>query len=131
MIHVRMTSCPCCSHKSYEQCCGRFLESQQLPATPEELMRSRYTAYTQLNLDYIAKTMKSPAADDFDPASVRQSRHSLIWTGLIVLNASQTFTEGVVEFIASYTVNGKPAQLHERSRFRFESGRWYYVDAIV
>lgn len=39
-----------------------FIPNQKILSTPEELMRSRYTAYNQVNIDYIARTMRSPAA---------------------------------------------------------------------
>ena len=51
-------TCPCGSGKPLSACCGPYLEGKEDPPTPEALMRSRYTAYTQGNLDYIEKTMK-------------------------------------------------------------------------
>lgn len=123
-----MSLCVCGSGYSSEHCCERFLSRQQLPTTPEELMRSRFVAYTRLDLDYIAETMKPPASDEFDPVAIRSTSQQLRWTGLKVLQSSQVLTQGFVEFIASYIQNGIPGKLHEKSQFRFENGRWYYID---
>ncbi len=64
--------CPCKSEKEYAQCCEPFIIGNQLPNTPEQLMCSRYTAYTQANIDYIVATMKGAALKDFDKASAKQ-----------------------------------------------------------
>ena len=53
--------CPCCSSKEYDDCCSKFISGAAVPTTPEELMRSRYTAFTKANVDYIFKTMRGAA----------------------------------------------------------------------
>jgi hypothetical protein len=40
----RPAACPCGSGGLYKACCGRFHEGSAVPATAEELMRSRYSA---------------------------------------------------------------------------------------
>ena len=67
-----MQYCPCGTGKTYLDCCGIFISNQKIPSTPEELMRSRYTAYNQVNIDYIVHTMKSPAADNFDAETTQE-----------------------------------------------------------
>src|SRR5262249_12642121 len=49
-------NCPCQSGQNLDQCCGPFIAGEAFPETAEQLMRSRYTAYTQANLGYIKKT---------------------------------------------------------------------------
>jgi len=123
-----MQNCPCGTGKDYNQCCGIFITGKQLPSIPEELMRSRYTAYTQANVDYIARTMKSPAADHFDPAATKSWAEQVNWVKLEVLNTSSENTRGTVEFIAHYTQKNKRFVMHEISEFQFEQGQWFYVD---
>ena len=48
--------CPCGTGKDYTQCCGRYIEADELPEYPEQLMRSRYTAYAFNNAEYLKKT---------------------------------------------------------------------------
>jgi uncharacterized protein YchJ len=85
-----MALCPCGSSIDFDQCCARFITAAELPQTPEQLMRSRYTAYTQANIDYIVKTMKAPANIDFDPVEAKSWAKDVKWLGLEVANTSQT-----------------------------------------
>lgn len=123
-----MQTCPCGSKNNYADCCGIFIENRQSPQTPEQLMRSRYTAYTQANIDYILRTMKSPAADGFNPEDARKWAQHVKWLQLNVVKSSSAGNMGEVEFIAYFTLNNKKHALHELSKFQFENGSWYYVD---
>lgn len=123
-----MANCFCGKNKPYTACCEPFLNEQKTPSTPEELMRSRYTAYCLLNLDYIQKTMKSPAADNFDAAEIKAWARKIKWSGLQVVKSEYNSSCGIVEFIAHYTFDGKKNSLHEVSEFHFDNGKWYYVN---
>ena len=121
-------NCPCGADRAYLDCCGIFISNQKIPSTPEELMRSRYTAYNQVNLDYIAQTMKSPAADNFHVDDAREWAKKVSWIGLEVIKTRHDFNKGIVEFRAHYYIDGKKSILHEISEFNFENGKWYYVN---
>ena len=123
-----MPTCPCGSEKLFSGCCERFITGQAFPTTPEELMRSRYTAYTVANVDYIQQTMKSPAADNFDSIAAREWAARVQWLKLEVLNASADGDKGIVEFIAHFSDANKKHILHEISVFHRENNRWFYVD---
>ena len=124
-----MKICPCGKGKEYLQCCGRYIEGNELPNSPEELMRSRYTAYTLANMEYIQATMKEPASNDFDAASVKQWAQQVKWLKLEVINVTPVANNrGEVEFITDYCLQNKYYQLHEASEFLFAEGRWYYID---
>lgn len=123
--------CPCGSNNAYLSCCGIYIEQHHLPTTPEQLMRSRYSAYTLANIDYIMKTMQGPAAQNFDPLSAKQWAEQAQWLKLEVLNAhidSRDSTKGFVEFKAYYFINNLQQCLHEVSEFHLQNGQWYYVD---
>ncbi|MBU6492427.1 MAG: hypothetical protein KGQ45_06600, partial [Burkholderiales bacterium] len=47
--------CPCGGGR-YAECCGRFIDGGQVPASAEQLMRSRYTAYVLARGDYLRAT---------------------------------------------------------------------------
>src|SRR5438552_688094 len=98
-----MTHCPCCSKKSYESCCGPYLSGIAQAPTPEALMRSRYTAYSKANIDYIAHTMQGRAAEGFNPEEAKKWAKSIRWIRLEVLSASMDGDRGEVEFKAYYT----------------------------
>lgn len=91
-------------------------------------MRSRYTAYNKLNLDYITRTMKPPAADHFDAQEALEWARRVKWLRLEVLASQTEKDRGSVEFKAYFTEEGREHCLHERSEFRLENKQWYYFD---
>lgn len=124
--------CPCKSEKEYAQCCEPFILGNQLSDTPEQLMRSRYTAYTQANIDYIITTMKGTALKDFDNASAKQWAESVAWVKLKVLRAyidPAISNTGFVEFKAYYRYKKQMHVMHEFSEFKKVNDRWFYVGA--
>lgn len=126
-----MTVCPCGSQKIYSACCGLYIDNAVLPPTPEALMRSRYTAYSQANIDYIAQTMKGRAAQGFNISNALQWAQQVQWLRLEVIKVSPLTNSGKlghVEFIAHFRLQGKAQRIHEVSEFHLENGRWYYVD---
>ena len=116
--------CPCDSGKQYPQCCGLYLSGQS-PKTAEQLMRSRYTAFTLNAEDYLLKTWhektRPPVLDLSDQTNIK-------WIGLKIIQHTVEADRSVVEFIARFKINGKAEKIHEVSRFAREDGRWFYVD---
>ncbi len=124
--------CPCGSHQSFSDCCESFLLNQRFPDTPLALMRSRYTAYTKMDILYIHKTMKGLALVGFDMEKTRTWASQVLWSGLKILFAPSVAADaevGFVEFIASFSQQGRLQTIHERSEFHRYEGRWYYVDS--
>jgi SEC-C motif domain protein len=128
--------CPCRSEesvsKTYGECCALWhVGLQAIPPrhapTPEQLMRSRYSAYALQMSHYLLATWygeTSPGEIDFPPTK---------WLGLEIKHAAATGDVGVVEFIARYRDStGRAGRLHETSRFlregAGEAARWYYID---
>ena len=121
--------CPCGLQSSFIDCCGRYINGNTPAPTPEALMRSRYSAYTTANIDYIQKTMRGPASKNFDPIDTQQWAESVDWLGLEVIKSSKVkHKKGYVEFIATYFVNHHQQKIHERSEFHFVNNCWYYVN---
>lgn len=121
-------ACPCGLKKTYVLCCGRFITQGQTPATPELLMRSRYTAYTRADIAYIEKTMLPPAADNFDPIAASQWAKDVQWKRLkIIATSTPTESQGYVEFIAMFWHKNTRQTLHEISEFQRVEGKWYYI----
>lgn len=120
------TPCPCGHPSSYEKCCGRLHRGEAAAATPEELMRSRYSAFAVRDEGYLLRTWHPrtrPPRVEFDPA--------MRWTGLEIRATSEGtafHTTGTVTFRARYTDGGRPDALHEKSRFERLDGVWVYVD---
>lgn len=127
-----MAACPCGSEIDYAECCGVFIEGKQIPHTPEALMRSRYTAYTKANIDYIEHTMKAPASDHFIASEAREWAERVEWKELKIIATppSDDINIGFVEFLAYFYDKGKRHAIHELSEFHRIEGCWYYMSGI-
>ena len=127
--HLKSSPCPCGSAQHYEDCCGRYLDQGETATTAENLMRSRYTAYTLKSANYLLATWHPdtrPAALELTGQPAQQ------WIGLTVKRHEQTATDqAIVEFAARYKINGRAYRLHEISRFAREDGQWFYVDGDI
>jgi SEC-C motif-containing protein len=123
---AKLIDCPCGSGKPYAVCCGRFIEGNESAPTAEALMRSRYTAYTLRNEDYLLATWHASTR----PSSLGlQDEVPTKWLGLEVKRHEQQDADhAIVEFVARYKVQGRAHRLHEVSRFVREAGQWFYVD---
>jgi SEC-C motif-containing protein len=114
--------CPCGSGRAYPACCGALHSGARLAATPEELMRSRYSAFARRDADYLLRTWHPrtrPKDVDFEDG--------LAWISLEIVAA-----EGdEVEFVAVYETPLGMGALSERSRFAQRGGRWVYVEGDV
>lgn len=124
-----MTLCPCGSKIDYAACCGLYIESGRAAPSPEALMRSRYTAYTRANIEYIKNTMKGSALLHFQEIQAKNWAERVKWLGLKVIKTiNDKDNQGHVEFIATFLEGGKVESIHELSEFLLEEGRWFYVD---
>jgi SEC-C motif-containing protein len=98
--------------------------------TPEALMRSRYTAYTQGNIDYIEKTIRGTAAKQFNRHEAMIWAKGLEWVKLDVIDAPAIQAgkrRGTVKFVAHYKSKINPPTRTERGEFQVRKGRWYYT----
>lgn len=116
--------CPCGSGRPYDGCCGPLIRNERQAAGPEELMRSRYTAYVVGAEHHLFRTWHPRTRpDEVAPEP------GLEWTGLEVLDVVDPGDgTGVVEFRAHWRWQGRRGLLHERSTFERRAGRWVYLD---
>ncbi|MCH9644943.1 MAG: YchJ family protein [Gammaproteobacteria bacterium] len=124
-------NCPCCSGKKFKRCCEPYLTGQSHAETPEQLMRSRYSAFALVNAEYIGATLRGAALKAFDLEDTRQWADSMEWLGLQVLNSEQQGDVGFVEFVATFKPPKEPEhRMHEKSKFKRYDGHWYYVNSV-
>lgn len=123
--------CICGSKKSFANCCGRFLEQGQHAKTPEQLMRSRYSAYALGGYGfYLLGTWLPTMTRGLNEVELSQKNQD--WCGLDILHKSQQGDNGVVEFMAHYHLpEGGQSYLKEKSIFKRLNGRWLYVGAEI
>ena len=123
-----MIKCPCDSKKNYSSCCEPFITGKQKPETPEALMRSRYTAYTMANIDYIKKTMRGNALIDFQETDAKRWAKRVHWIKLHVFQSIiENQNTGFVTFEARFVDGSYLKSIHEHSKFIYKDDHWYYV----
>ena len=124
-----MKECPCGSNFTYTDCCGPLIRGTGFADTAEDLMRSRYTAFTENNWEYLVLT--SHPQEKKEMAQVRSALldHDAHWKKLEILGTRkgrEQDNEGQVDFVAHYEKDGTLQILRESSRFYKVNGRWVY-----
>jgi len=124
-------TCICGSAKLFDQCCGRFLEDKQSAKTPEQLMRSRYSAYALGGYgEYLLQTWLPSMARGLSVAELSHKNNQ--WVRLEVLDKLQQGDNGMVEFMAYHLDDeGNEVSMHEKSIFKRIKGQWHYVGAEI
>lgn len=93
-------------------------------------MRSRYTAFTIANADYLMKSHHISTRPVKEKEEIKNWAQSVKWMGLSIINTIKgqiNDKEGMVEFKALYMDKGQLQAIHEKSLFRKEKGMWFYV----
>ncbi|MBT7258406.1 YchJ family metal-binding protein [Porticoccaceae bacterium] len=122
--------CVCGSRQQFSECCEPLLNEVQPAKTPEQLMRSRYSAYSLGGYgSYLLKTWFAPMAKDLSIEEL--SRSDTEWLGLKILDSGISGNSGWVEFKAVYRDNQRRVEMHEKSVFTLQGNRWLYVGGEV
>lgn len=118
-------NCPCCSGKSYEDCCKLFHDKTKFPQTAEKLMRSRFSAFAIPNGAYLMETTLPSKRKLHNTKDLQEWGEINEWTKLEIIRKP---TLNQVEFKAFYKdEKGKMQLHHELSDFEQIDNRWYYV----
>jgi SEC-C motif domain protein len=128
-----ISKCPCDSKEIYSTCCGKY-HSGQYPLTAEELMRSRYSAYSLDITDYILSTTHPNSRDKDLAKDIQNWANQTKWTKLKIIktqSGNPANKTGKVEFVAEYVQDEETRTHHELSRFKKYQGRWYYLDGEI
>ena len=110
--------CFCGSKKLFNLCCQPYIKGEQRPNTPEQLMRSRFSAYAVKNGQYIYDTYARETRVTQSLTEIQSWANECVWLALII-NESDDET---VDFSAYYIANNKLCHLREVSRFVVETG---------
>ncbi|MBY5991902.1 YchJ family protein [Ferrimonas balearica] len=124
-----MTQCPCGSQADYALCCQPLHLQQHRAATPEQLMRSRYSAFVKGEAHYLLMTHHPDHRGDLTEAELAESCRQTQWQRLEILDAPQAQgDEGEVAFRAWFRDGQALRPFEERSRFVRVEGQWLYCD---
>jgi SEC-C motif-containing protein len=128
-----MIACPCGSGRFEISCCGPYLAGKPAP-TAESLMRSRYTAFTRGDLDYVERTCAGEARLAFDRLSLSRSIANTEWLGLTIEETAGGGEEdaiGTVRFTVRYREGVRPCSQTETSEFHRLADGWRYMRGDV
>jgi SEC-C motif-containing protein len=119
--------CPCGSTLLFNTCCQLFITQKKYPRTPEQLMRSRFSAYATKEGQYIFDTYGAKQRLKQSVTDIKAWADECLWLALVVHNS----TESTVEFSAYYIVDNTLCELREKSNFNLEQGQWRYIDGDI
>ena len=129
--------CPCGSEKAFSQCCEELITKSAIATSPEQLMRSRYSAYATNNAEYILCTYAASSQQHENLQDIEQWANETHWLKLIIHRSSyfqQDLLAGhnaQVEFSAFYIHQGQICHMRENSNFILEGNEWRYLDGEV
>ncbi|MCL1077540.1 YchJ family protein [Parashewanella spongiae] len=119
--------CPCGSSLSYTQCCQLLHISKITASSPEQLMRSRYSAFVKHEFQYLLDTHAPEFRSELSIEILSQPPLPN-WIALEVEKSSQDHHSGTVTFKAWFHLNKKLDVIYEQSNFVLRDGLWYYTD---
>lgn len=134
--------CPCSSGSSYLTCCSKYHSSDELPSTPEQLLRSRYVAYKEKMSNYIADTTYQESAEWSGTraqylSAVKQTMKRLECVELKIISQKEGRApeEHFIEFELAFRdrplKGDEVLKRKETSRFLKSAGKWYYMDSVL
>lgn len=121
---MNKSQCPCGSQISYCECCEPIIKQNKVASSPEQLMRSRFTAFYYHNDTWLKSSWDSSTR----PSNIHFET-GLKWLDLAILNTTDIdANSGKVEFEARYLKNEKVQAIHENSYFMKHQKQWFYVN---
>jgi SEC-C motif domain protein len=126
----RQDACPCGSNQAYAECC-QPLHNGTPAAGAEQLMRSRYSAYTLGLIDYLVGTTLPAQQALLEIEHMRVWSEQSEWLGLSVeqVNDGAGSNRAQVTFVARWADPDSSQQSHQEcSDFKRLGERWYFID---
>ena len=123
MINEQAQCCPCGSNQSFESCCGKFINYSQYPDTPEQLMRSRYSAYALKNETYLLNSWHEFTRPD----SLELKNDTTQWRKLKIIFSSENAVHFVAFFSDAIKNKERIFSLYEKSEF-IKDKHWLYLE---
>lgn len=126
-----MNNCHCGSGKSFDECCKLVIKGKKIPETAEMLMRARYSAFVEKEIDFIMETVSPGHPDNMSREAVKKWADKNDWKKIEIIKVEKgesEDSEGYVEFKAYSTVENVLQAHHEKAKFVKIKGKWYFED---
>ena len=123
--------CPCGSGNAFSACCEPLIKNEVKATSAEQLIRSRYSAFTVCEMEYVLNTHHPKTRSDVDMEANLKWAKSSSWLGLEIHEVeddNDASKKAFIKFTAKFKTNGKTASHKERSEFRKEGGEWFFYD---
>ena len=124
---INSEPCPCGKIETYQSCCQPLHQGEKKADSAEQLMRSRYSAFSKGQIDYLLATHHPSRRNEVDLVSLQKTLENCQWLKLEILAVEASDNNGFVEFVAYFKEKAFGA-LRERSRFKKADGQWFYLD---
>lgn len=126
--------CPCTSGLRYRDCCARYHRGEAEPPDAEALMRSRYSAFAERQVEYLWRTLHPAHPDRSKPKDelLRELRavcsaHKYPRLHVLDRRLADVGSTAVVLFYARIFEKGKDRSFVERSEFQHDGQGWRYL----
>lgn len=155
----QLRHCDCGSARAYHECCQPWHDTasstRSSAPSAEQLMRSRYSAYRQKLIAYIANTYHPSVRAQNSTAAIAEfaadahfchlsvtaiseslllNDHSELSSALLPLPHAALPADSLgwawVQFTVTFIMDDRLQQLHERSRFVKTANGWFYLDGV-
>jgi SEC-C motif-containing protein len=129
--------CPCGSEQVFNRCCETIITGSCIANSPEQLMRSRYSAYATNQAQYLYDTYAATSQQTQTIDDIAQWANETKWLKLVIHHTSnfqQDLLAGnnaQVEFSAYYSHQSQLCHMREKSNFIIEKNQWRYLDGEV
>ena len=125
--------CPCGSLKKYKKCCKPFHDKITFPKTALELMKSRFSAFAVLIVDYIIFTTHENNSDYISDLKswnqdIMNFSKNTRFERLEILDFIEGEVESFVTFKATLFQDNTDISFIEKSRFLKVEDKWLYID---
>ena len=126
--------CPCGTKKLYLKCCEPIIAGKKSAETAEQVMRARYSSFDKKQLQFLKQSLHPNKRGDYNDVATERWANESKWKGLEVVECEKggaEDSEGTVEFIATYELEGEERKHRERAEFRKNNGKWFYYDGQI
>ncbi|WP_258872059.1 YchJ family protein [Thalassotalea euphylliae] len=124
-------ACPCGSGMTFLLCCQPFLTGAKYPVNAEQLMRSRFSAYSESHAQYIFDTYTQESQQTNSVSDIEEWAKENIWLRLTVHQHNPVAQPAQVEFSAFYLHQERVYEMRECSNFIKENEQWRYHDGEI
>ena len=122
-----MSDCHCGLNKPFIECCGPYLNKEKVADTAEILLRARYSAFVEGDIQFIEDSHSPLTKDQFTREDTKSWAEMSTWKGLTIQKTQiMSDSETQIEFEVRYEMEEENKIHHELSVFKKQDGLWYF-----